>query len=50
MLNRMSVDSEAGLTGDESNDVTIDSQKYQSTKKWEWSYLRVSNMSLATYE
>lgn len=42
MINRISVDSEAGIAGDDSDAETTDSRKYQSTKKWEWSYLRVS--------
>jgi ERCC4-related helicase len=27
-----------------SNDEDLDSDKYISTKKWEWSYLRVRNL------
>lgn len=42
MINRISVDSEAGIAGDDSDAEATDSRKYQSTKKWEWSYLRVS--------
>lgn len=42
MISKTSVDSEAGITSDESDVDGLYSNKYQSTKKWEWTYLRVS--------
>lgn len=42
MISKTSVDSEVGLGSDESDADGLYSHKYHSTKKWEWSYLRVS--------
>jgi hypothetical protein len=42
MINRSSDSSVAGLTGSDAEEINAD--VYQSTKKWEWSFLRVSLM------
>lgn len=42
MISRISVDSESGVNSAQTESYGVFTSKYQSTKKWEWNYLRVS--------